>query len=254
MAERLVRVALPDGRVAYGRRQDETVELLAGAPWTVWGQPTGERVGAGEVRLLAPVQPGKVVAVGLNYRMHAEEMKDRLPDEPVLFLKPASSVIGPGETIRRPAMSAEVHYEAELAVVIGRRARNLARDEVEEAILGYTCGNDVTARDLQRKDGQWTRSKSFDTFCPLGPEVVRGVDPSGRAIRTLVNGEVRQEGNTGDLLFDVAYLVRFVSQVMTLEPGDVILTGTPAGVGPIVAGDVVSVVIEGIGELVNPVE
>ncbi|MBX5464395.1 MAG: fumarylacetoacetate hydrolase family protein [Clostridia bacterium] len=254
MTERLVRLALPDGRVAYGRRQDDVIELLGGAPWTVWGKPTGERVEAATARLLAPVQPGKVVAVGLNYRMHAEEMKDRLPDEPVLFLKPASSVIGPGEPIRWPAMSREVHYEAELAVVIGRRARNLEPDEVEGAILGYTCGNDVTARDLQRKDGQWTRSKSFDTFCPLGPEVVRGIDPSGRGIRTLVNGEVRQEGNTGDLLFDVAYLVRFVSQVMTLEPGDVILTGTPAGVGPVRPGDEVRVVIDGLGELVNPVE
>ncbi|MDI3317359.1 MAG: fumarylacetoacetate hydrolase family protein [Bacillota bacterium] len=252
--ERLVRVALPDGRISFGRRLGEEIELLGGAPWTVWGEPTGERVRAEQVRLLAPVLPGKVVAVGLNYRMHAEEMKDRMPDEPVLFLKPATAVIGPGERIRRPAMSAEVHYEGELAVVIGRRASNLAPGEAEAAILGYTCGNDVTARDLQRKDGQWTRAKSFDTFCPLGPEVVRGIDPSGRALRTRVNGQVRQEGNTADLLFDVAFLVRFISQVMTLEPGDVILTGTPAGVGPIVAGDVVSVEIEGVGELVNPVE
>ncbi|MEW5932959.1 MAG: fumarylacetoacetate hydrolase family protein [Bacillota bacterium] len=208
----------------------------------------------GEAELLCPVEPTKVVAVGLNYRDHAREVGAALPQEPVLFLKPATSVVGPGEPIVLPAVSRRVDYEAELAVVIGRRARQVTVGQAPDCILGFTCGNDVTARDLQQKDGQWTRSKSFDTFCPLGPWVVPGLDPSALEVICRVNGQVRQRGNTRELIFTVAELVSFVSEVMTLEPGDVLLTGTPAGIGPLRPGDTVEVEVQGVGVLVNPVK
>ncbi|MEW5933876.1 MAG: fumarylacetoacetate hydrolase family protein [Bacillota bacterium] len=208
----------------------------------------------GEAELLCPVEPTKVVAVGLNYRDHAREVGAALPQEPVLFLKPATSVVGPGEPIVLPAVSRRVDYEAELAVVIGRRARQVTVGQAPDCILGFTCGNDVTARDLQQKDGQWTRSKSFDTFCPLGPWVVPGLDPCALEVICRVNGKVRQRGNTRELIFTVAELVSFVSEVMTLEPGDVLLTGTPAGIGPLQPGDTVEVEVEGVGVLVNPVK
>lgn len=262
---RLVRAKTGAG-VFYGVVEGDRV-LLAGARWP-WDRPDwtaylhGEGpcprnlpyIPLGEAELLCPVEPTKVVAVGLNYRDHAREVGAALPQEPVLFLKPATSVVGPGEPIVLPAVSRRVDYEAELAVVIGRRARQVTVGQAPDCILGFTCGNDVTARDLQQKDGQWTRSKSFDTFCPLGPWVVPGLDPSALQVICRVNGQVRQRGNTRELIFTVAELVSFVSEVMTLEPGDVLLTGTPAGIGPLQPGDTVEVEVEGVGVLVNPVK
>jgi len=206
-----------------------------------------------DVELLAPVIPGKVVAVGLNYRDHAEEVGLPVPETPILFLKPATSVIGPNQTIRLPSSSRRVDYEAELAVVIGHRARRVSEDAARRYILGYTCLNDVTARDLQSKDGQWTRSKGFDTFCPLGPWIETELEPSSLSVRLYLNGELRQSSNTTNLVFSVDRLVSFISEVMTLEPGDVIATGTPAGIGRMNPGDRVEVVIDGVGCLSNPV-
>ena len=208
------------------------------------------------VRLLAPVEPSKIVCIGRNYREHAKELNHPVPTEPLFFLKPASSVIGPGDTIRRPMdLSQRVDYEGELAIVIGKRCYQLSdSDDVRPYIVGYTCLNDVTTRDLQNKDGQWSRAKGFDTFCPIGPIVADGLDPwRGVRVQTRVNGQLRQDGTTADFLFALDLLVRYIAQVMTLEPGDVIATGTPAGVGPLNAGDLVEVTVEGVGSLKNPV-
>ena len=205
------------------------------------------------VHLLPPCEPTKIVAVGLSYRDHAAEFGHPVPDEPILFLKPLTALIGPGDKIVYPAISQRVDYEAELAIVMKRKGRNIPRDQALRYVLGYTCHNDVTARDLQKKDGQWTRAKSFDTFAPLGPCIATGLDPHRLHIEARVNGEIRQSFNSDQLIFDVPTLVAFVSQVMTLSPGDVIATGTPPGVGPLKRGDVVEVEIEGIGVLRNPV-
>jgi 2-keto-4-pentenoate hydratase/2-oxohepta-3-ene-1,7-dioic acid hydratase in catechol pathway len=206
-----------------------------------------------EVKLLAPVEPSKVVAIGLNYRDHAEELNLPLPSEPILFMKPPTTIIGPGDSIRLPPESVQVDFEAELAIVIGQTSWRVSDALARERILGYTCLNDVTARDLQRKDGQWTRAKGFDTFCPLGPWIDTKVDPSDLTIELAVNGEIRQLSRTSNLLFNPAQLVSFVSHVMTLHPGDVIATGTPSGIGPLHAGELVEVRIEGVGVLANPV-
>jgi len=203
--------------------------------------------------LLPPVRPSKIVAIGLNYKDHAAEMNKPLPPEPLMFMKPSTAVIGPGEAIRVPMWAGEIHHEAELAVVIGRRASHVKASEAMGHVLGLACGNDVTARALQKKDVQYTRAKGFDTFAPLGPCVALGLDPSNLKIEGAVNGQVRQASSTGELIFDVPHLIEFVSRVMTLLPGDVILTGTPSGVGPLVPGDTVTVRIEGIGELRNTV-
>ena len=208
------------------------------------------------VRLLAPAEPSKIVCIGRNYREHAKELNHPIPTEPLFFLKPPSSVIAAGEEIRRPMdLSQRVDYEGELAVVIGKRCyRPSESEDVRPFIAGYTCLNDVTARDLQNKDAQWSRAKGFDTFCPIGPIVVDALDPwKGVRVQTRVNGELRQDGTTADFLFPLDVLVRFIAQVMTLEPGDVIATGTPAGVSPVNAGDVVEVTVEGVGTLRNPV-
>ena len=208
------------------------------------------------LRLLAPVEPTKIVCIGRNYREHAKELDHPIPTEPLFFLKPPSSLIGPDEEIRRPAdLSQRVDYEGELAVVIGKRCYQLREGEdVRPYIVGYTCLNDVTARDLQNKDGQWTRAKGFDTFCPVGPVVADGLDPwNGVRVQSRVNGELRQDGTTKDFLFPLDVLLRHISQVMTLAPGDIVATGTPAGVGPLKAGDVVEVTVEGVGTLRNPV-
>ncbi len=204
-----------------------------------------------DIRLISPVSPGKIVAVGLNYRAHAEEMKIPIPEEPILFMKPRSSVVGPHAEIILPSMSRRIDYEGELAVVIGKRARKVLPEDAREHILGYTCLDDVTARDLQKKDGQWTRAKSFDTFCPVGPWIETELDPSSLMVRTYLNGERVQSASTSDLIFTVPELVSFISHVMTLDPGDVIATGTPSGVGPMKHGDRVEVVIDGIGVLCN---
>ncbi len=204
-----------------------------------------------EVRLLSPCLPSKVVAVGLNYRDHAEELGLAIPEEPILFLKPSTSVIGPGDKIVLPPQSTRIDYEAELAIVISKTARNVPREKAQEYILGYTCLNDVTARDLQSKDGQWTRSKSFDTFCPIGPWIDTEIDGSDLKIELVLNGEIKQKSRTSNLIFNSAELVEFISAVMTLYPGDVIATGTTSGIGPMGPGDTVEVRIEGIGSLVN---
>ncbi|GAB3971789.1 fumarylacetoacetate hydrolase family protein [Plantactinospora veratri] len=227
------------------------------------GHPFGEirfttaRWALADVRLLSPILPSKVVCVGRNYSEHAAELGNEVPAEPLLFLKPSTSVIGPRDAIRLPAQSKQVEHEAELAVVIGPPgARRADRAAAAQAIFGYTCANDVTARDLQRSDGQWTRAKGFDSFCPLGPWISTGIDVSDVEVRCEVGAdemEVRQLGRTRDMVFDAATLVSYISHVMTLLPGDVVLTGTPAGVSPIVDGDTVTVRVGGIGELSNPV-
>ncbi len=220
---------------------------------------SGARWALSDVRLLSPILPSKVVCVGRNYADHAAELGNEVPKEPLLFLKPSTSVIGPRDAIRLPIFSKQVEHEAELAVVIGAPgARRADRAAAERAIFGYTCANDVTARDLQRSDGQWTRAKGFDSFCPIGPWITTGLDVSDLEIRCEVGRnpeemEVRQLGRTKDMVFDVPGLVSYISHVMTLLPGDVVLTGTPAGVSPLVEGDTVTVRIEGIGELTNPV-
>lgn len=207
-----------------------------------------------EVKLLPPCLPTKAICVGLNYRDHIEEMGDKEPEEPTLFIKPSTAVIGPDDFIVIPKMSERVDYEGELAVVIGKRAKNVSEKDALDYVLGYTIANDVTARDLQAKDGQWTRAKSFDTFLPIGPWIETDLDPSSLDITTYVNGEVKQKSNTRHLIFNVPKLVSFISHIMTLNPGDVILTGTPSGVGPLKPGDVVTIEIEGIGKLTNSVK
>src|SRR5215813_9061625 len=215
---------------------------------------TGIRFPLSDVRLLAPILPSKVICIGKNYADHAREMGGEPPDEPVIFLKPSTAVCGPGDPIQRPThLSERTDFEGELAVVIGRLCRQVPADRVAEVIFGYTCANDVTARDLQAKDGQWTRAKGFDTFCPLGPWIETDVDPADLELSTVLNGEVKQQTRTSLLLHGVHALVMFVSQVMTLLAGDVLLTGTPAGIGPMDKGDQVTVTIEGIGTLSNPV-
>ncbi len=248
---RWVRYATPEGP-QWGWVYQGRVGALRGTPFGDHErqEPT---LPLEEVRLLPPVQPSKIVCVGRNYAAHAKEHNAEVPEVPLLFLKPPSAVIGPEEAILLPPQSQQVEHEAELAVVIGKRGRWVAPEEADEYILGYTVANDVTARDLQRRDGQWTRGKGFDTFCPLGPWIDTDFDPTDALITCKVNGDLRQMGSTRDMVFSVRQLIAFVSSVMTLEPGDVLLTGTPAGVGPLHEGDVVEVSIEGLGTLRNPV-
>ncbi|OGW61316.1 MAG: 2-hydroxyhepta-2,4-diene-1,7-dioate isomerase [Nitrospirae bacterium RBG_16_64_22] len=250
---KIARVRMDDHET-YAVAEPENDRLIpaAGDPFAGL-RPGGESVRLSEARLLAPVLPSKIVAVGLNYQDHADEQNAQLPDEPRLFIKPATAVIGPGEAIVYPEMSERVDYEAELAVVISRRARNVPPEEAQRHILGYTCGNDVTARDLQKKDRQWTRAKSFDTFAPLGPWIETDLDPSSCPVEARLNGEAKQSSNTGKMIFSVPFLVSFISRVMTLLPGDVILTGTPAGIGPMNRGDTIEITVGGIGTLKNRV-
>src|ERR1700674_836023 len=214
-----------------------------------------EAIPAEEAALLPPVRPSKIVCVGRNYREHAAELGHDVPQEPLIFLKATSALLPPGGTVRRPKISQRVDHEGELGVVIGKTCYQLAAaTNIRQYILGYTCVNDVTARDLQNKDGQWTRAKGFDTFCPVGPVVTDEIDPwTGIGVETRVNGEVRQQGNTRDFIFTLGVIIRYISQAMTLLPGDLIATGTPKGVGPVVAGDVIEVSVEGVGTLRNPV-
>lgn len=234
--------------------EETIVGLIDGHPFGEW-RPQGRIIPLSEARLVAPVLPSKVIGIGRNYADHVKELGGNTarPASPIMFLKPSTSVVGPGEPIQLPWQSEMVHHEGELAVVIGRICRDVPIDKVDQVIFGYTCANDVTARDLQSVDGQWIRAKGFDTFCPIGPWIETEITSDELRLRTTVNDELRQDGSTADLLFDVPALVSFVSSVMTLIPGDVILTGTPAGVGPIVAGDTVRVTIAGIGTLENPV-
>jgi 2-keto-4-pentenoate hydratase/2-oxohepta-3-ene-1,7-dioic acid hydratase in catechol pathway len=205
------------------------------------------------VKLLAPCVPSKIVAVGLNYRDHAHEMGFPVPENPIIFLKPPTALIGPGDAIVAPAMSRQIDYEAELGVVIKSRARNVPADRVRDYILGFTCANDVTARDLQKLDTQWTRAKSFDTFCPVGPWIETGLDPKDLLVESYLNRERKQSSRTSQFIFSVDQLVSFISNIMTLYPGDLIITGTPAGIGPMKPGDEIEVRIEGIGSLKNTV-
>jgi 2-keto-4-pentenoate hydratase/2-oxohepta-3-ene-1,7-dioic acid hydratase in catechol pathway len=206
-----------------------------------------------EVKLVAPVEPSKIICIGRNYAEHAREHDVEVPKVPLIFMKPPSSIIGPGEAIILPPQSQQVEHEAELVVVIGKRGRNIIAEEAQDYIFGYTVGNDVTARDLQRSDGQWTRAKGFDTFCSFGPWVDTEFDPSDAIITCRVSGQPRQMASTRDMVFNVSQLIAFISSVMTLEPGDLVFTGTPAGVGPLIDGDEVVVEIEGLGKLSNPV-
>jgi 2-keto-4-pentenoate hydratase/2-oxohepta-3-ene-1,7-dioic acid hydratase in catechol pathway len=247
------RVVSPTGP-AWAREDGAHLRLLSAAPWSETAQDLMETLDPREAPLLAPAAPSKIVAIGLNYKDHAAERGKPLPAEPLVFLKPPSSLIGPGETIRRPAWAGRVDHEAELGLVIGKKAYDLASpDEAAAHIFGAVCVNDVTARDLQDKDVQFTRAKGFDTFCPVGPCLVSDLDLSALAIEGRVNGEVRQKSCTDQLIFPPAYLVWFVSRVMTLLPGDIISTGTPAGIGPLAAGDTVEVELTGVGTLRNPV-
>ena len=242
------------GDPRFGIVDDDEIVGLRGDPMFSGFDTTEERIPLADVKLLAPVIPrSKVVAVGRNYREHAAELGNEAPAEPLLFLKPNTSVIGPGDTIVRPRQSSRVDFEGELAIVIGSIAKNVSEADAASVVFGYTVANDVTARDLQEKDGQWARAKGFDTFCPLGPVIETEFEVANQAIETRVNGEVRQSGRLDDMVHSVASVVAYASAVFTLLPGDVILTGTPAGVGPIVAGDIVEVTVEGIGTLSNPV-
>lgn len=246
---KIVRFAI-SGKVRYGTIEGQTVRAISGRPFRSVNV-TEERYPASAVRLLPPCVPSKVVAVGVNYRSHAQEMGSKLPPVPLIFLKPPTAVIGPEDGIIYPPSSKQVDYEGELAVVIGRRARRVPASRARDYILGYTCLNDVTARDHQRADGQWTRGKGFDTFCPIGPCIETELDDGNAPVETYVNGKLVQKGNTSDLLFGVPELVSFASEVMTLLPGDIIATGTPGGVGPIQVGDTVEVKIAPIGTLRN---
>jgi len=253
---RIVRFAHPQGMsfgVAEGQGDAATVAQIEGHPFAeiVF---TGQRWAMADVRLLSPILPSKVVGIGKNYAEHAREMGGEAPSEPLIFLKPSTTVIGPADPIRLPVVSSHVDHEAELAVVIGvRGARSVSADQAVAAVFGYTCANDVTARDLQKSEPQWTRAKGFDSFCPIGPWIETDLDTADLGVRCEVDGELRQNGRTSELVHPIATLISYISHVMTLLPGDIILTGTPAGVGPITAGQTVSVSIDGLGTLTNPV-
>jgi 2-keto-4-pentenoate hydratase/2-oxohepta-3-ene-1,7-dioic acid hydratase in catechol pathway len=254
MAQRYVRVQTPDGKIYYGLLQiDRRVQVLDAPPW-MKGQPTEQVLAADHYQVLAPCAPSKIVAVGKNYANHAAEMGTLVPDEPLLFLKPPTTVIAMDAEICYPPQSERVDYEGELALVIGDRCSDCTPEDAHGKIWGYTIANDVTARDLQKKDGQWTRAKGFDTFCPLGPWVVREINPGAR-LQTFVNDDRQpvQSAAISEMVFPPDVLVAYISQVMTLLPGDVVLTGTPEGVGAIGIGDRIRIEIEGIGYLENPV-
>jgi len=248
-----------EGEPWVGRREDGAFARYTDMPWH-GGVATGARDPASSARLLPPVRPGKIVCVGLNYRAHVAESQTvipggaQVPHEPLLFLKPPSAVLAMGEPVRYPPGVTRLDPEAEMGIVIGRTARRVPPSQAGAHVAGITCFNDVSARNYQRADGQWTRAKGFDTFAPLGPWIVTGLAPEGRAVECRVNGERRQHGNTADLLFPVPELISFISHIMTLEPDDVIATGTPAGVAPVEPGDVIEVEVEGVGVLRNPVE
>jgi 2-keto-4-pentenoate hydratase/2-oxohepta-3-ene-1,7-dioic acid hydratase in catechol pathway len=240
------------GHIHYGILEGDALEELERTPFSGL-ERQGRTCRLDEVELLPPVFPQKIICVGLNYRDHAEEFGLPIPEEPILFMKPPSSLLPHGGKVVYPAMSERVDYEAELVMVCARECRDVAPQDAASYILGYTCGNDVTARDLQMKDGQWTRAKSFDTFCPLGPFIETEADPHGLGIELILNGEVRQSSNTANMIFGPHELLSFVSRIMTLYPGDVIMSGTPSGVGELHPGDTVEVIIAGIGTLRNTV-
>ncbi len=238
----------PSYGVVQGNGEDAVVAQLEGSPFD-GVQETGERTPLSDVTLLAPVEPSKVVAFGRNYAEHAKELGNEVPAIPIVFLKPSTAVVGPDAEVEYPALTSDLHYEGELAVVIGRRCKAVPVEDVAGVVLGYTVANDLTMRDIQKSEGQWTRGKGFDGACPLGPWVETELDPSALSLRSSVNGELRQDGTTADMLRNVAECVSWISQAMTLLPGDVVLTGTPAGVGSLSRGDTIEVTVEGIGTL-----
>lgn len=255
MAEKYVRFKTANSdECKYGRMIGDNIQPLSSAPWDR-GEPVGELLPASSVIFCAPVAPSKIVCIGLNYHAHvkASYSADEAPKRPLIFLKPPSSIIGPGDEIKYPAVSERVDFEAELALVIGKKATNVSEEDADEYIFGCTCANDVTARDLQKPDGQWSRAKGFDTFCPVGPEIITGVDYRDLLVEGILNGEVKQSGRTAQMIFDIPCLIATVSAVMTLEPGDLLLTGTPAGILPMKPGDSIEVRIENIGNLSNTV-
>jgi 2-keto-4-pentenoate hydratase/2-oxohepta-3-ene-1,7-dioic acid hydratase in catechol pathway len=257
---RVVRFSpLPDAGLGtdplYGiLEEDNTITAITGDPIYQGIQKTAAKLELTKARLLAPVIPrSKIVAIGKNYADHAAEMGGVVPDEPIIFIKPNTTVIGPGDTIVWPAMAPSIDYEAELAIVIGRICKDVPKERVNDVIFGYTLANDVTCRELQKKDGQWTRAKGFDTFCPLGPWIETDFVPGTQRIATTLNGEIKQDAHLSDMIFKVPDIINFVSSVMTLLPGDVIITGTPAGIGPMSEKSTVAVSIEGLGQLTNKV-
>jgi 2-keto-4-pentenoate hydratase/2-oxohepta-3-ene-1,7-dioic acid hydratase in catechol pathway len=244
----------PQYGVVGGTDGDEIIATVVGDPLYAGVELTGEQVSLPDVRLLAPVIPrSKVVCVGRNYVAHTQELDHDVPEQPLVFMKPNTSVIGPGDPIVYPRQSSNVHYEGELGIVIGRICRDVPAERVDDVIYGYTIGNDVTARDLQESDDQWTRAKGFDSFCPLGPWIETELDPSDVVVRTELNGQLKQDSKTSLMIFDVPTIISYITSFMTLLPGDVVLTGTPGGVGPMVPGDDVSVTVEGVGTLTNKV-
>jgi 2-keto-4-pentenoate hydratase/2-oxohepta-3-ene-1,7-dioic acid hydratase in catechol pathway len=249
---RFVRFQLKDQSPRQGWILDDKVGEVEGDFFGEYRRLKAE-IPLEEVRLLAPCQPGKIICVGRNYADHAREMGNEVPKVPLIFMKPPSSVINPGDTILLPRQSNQVEHEAELVAVIGKSGRHITADQAREYVFGYTIGNDITARDLQKSDGQWTRAKGFDTFCPFGPWIDTEFDPADALITCRVSGQPRQMGSTRDMVFNIGTLIAFVSSVMTLEPGDLVMTGTPAGIGPLLDGDEVIVEIEGLGTLTNPV-
>jgi 2-keto-4-pentenoate hydratase/2-oxohepta-3-ene-1,7-dioic acid hydratase in catechol pathway len=236
----------------FAREEGNDLLLLNAAPWAN-GEPTGERVALTTAKLLAPVEPTKIVCVGRNYRAHAAELGNQVPAEPLLFIKPNSALLASGAAIVVPASSQRVEHEAEIGVVIGKRLKQVSAQEALQAVFGIAPVNDVTARDIQKREVQFTRAKGFDTFCPVGPAIVTDIDPLGLSVIGRVNGEQRQHGSASQMVFDIGTLLSFISNVMTLEPGDLVSTGTPEGVGPLVAGDIVEVEIPGVGVLKNSV-
>ncbi len=249
---RLVRYQIDDRDPRYGWVFEDRVGAIIGSPYEAFQRNEAD-IRLSEVNLLPPVLPTKVVCVGRNYAAHAEEHDAEVPDLPLIFLKPPSAVIGPEDRIVLPPQSQQIEHEAELAVVIGKESRWIHAEDALDYVLGYTVANDVTARDLQYRDGQWTRGKGFDTFCPIGPWVDTEFDPTDVMISCYVNEELRQMGSTRDMVFSIRQIITYISSVMTLYPGDLILTGTPSGVGPLIPGDRVSVRIDGLGDLINPV-
>jgi 2-keto-4-pentenoate hydratase/2-oxohepta-3-ene-1,7-dioic acid hydratase in catechol pathway len=241
-----------NGASVFARQDASELLLLSAAPWAS-GEPTGERIALASAKLLAPVEPSKIVCVGRNYRAHAQELGNQVPTEPLLFLKPNSSLLAPSGAIVLPSTSQRVEHEAEIGVVIGKRLKQVSPDEALQGVFGITPVNDVTARDIQKREVQFTRAKGFDTFCPVGPAVVTAVDVQNLEVIGRVNGEQRQRGKATQMVFDIATLLSFISHIMTLEPGDLVSTGTPEGVGPLLTGDTVEVEIPGVGVLKNSV-
>lgn len=243
---------LDSGRVYYGVIEGSKVQPLDASPWS-GGKPTGNSQPLKGVKLLAPTEPTKIVCIGLNYHAHvdASQSADEAPENPLIFLKPPSSIIADGDNIVHPKVSERVDYEAELGIVIGARARNVKATNANDYIFGFTCVNDVTARDLQKKDGQWSRAKGFDTFCPVGPWIIDELDYNDILVEGIHNGEVRQSGRTSQMIFKIPYLIEYISSAMTLMPGDLVSTGTPSGIAPMKDKDTIAVKIEGIGQLTN---